>query len=61
MPISRERVALYESLALLTNVLHCWMKVRPERLTGTVVALQRHLLDRDRLMDWDQIPRPFAS
>jgi hypothetical protein len=46
VPISRERVALYESLALLTNVLHCWMKVRPERLTGCVVALERHLVDR---------------
>jgi Phosphotransferase enzyme family len=60
-PISRERVVLYETLALLTNVLHCWMKVRPERLTGSVIALERHLLDRDRLMEWGQIPRPFAS
>jgi Phosphotransferase enzyme family len=43
--ISRERVALYETLALLTSVLHCWMKVRPERLEGSVIALERHLLD----------------
>jgi hypothetical protein len=42
-PISRERVALWEALDLLTNVLHNWTKVRPERLEGTMVLLERHL------------------
>lgn len=45
-PISRHRVALWEGLDLLTNVLHNWTKVRPERIDGTLHVLQRHL-DRD--------------
>jgi hypothetical protein len=50
-PISRERVVLYETLDLLTSVLHCWMKVRPERLTGSVVALERHVRDSVTQLD----------
>jgi hypothetical protein len=42
-PISRERVALWEALDLLTNVLHNWTKVRPERIEGTLLLLDRHL------------------
>jgi hypothetical protein len=41
--ISRQRVALWEGLDLLTNVLHNWSKVRPERIDGTLRLLQRHL------------------
>ncbi|MCA1708252.1 MAG: hypothetical protein LC808_35240, partial [Actinobacteria bacterium] len=46
--ISAERVALWEALDLLTNVLHNWTKVRPERLDGTMMVLERHL-DRSDL------------
>jgi hypothetical protein len=44
-PLSRERVALYETLDLLTNVVHCWIKVRPERLAGSMIALEKHVAD----------------
>ena len=43
MPLSRERVFLWEALDLLTNVLHNWTKVRPERLGGTIALLEWHL------------------
>lgn len=45
--ISRTRVALWEALDLLTNVLHNWTKVRPERLGGTMLLLERHLRRAD--------------
>jgi Ser/Thr protein kinase RdoA (MazF antagonist) len=40
-PISEQRVALWESLALLTNTLDAWTKVRPSRAAGAVDMLQR--------------------
>jgi hypothetical protein len=48
-PISRERVALWEALDLLTNVLHNWTKVRPERMEGSMLLLRRHLGERELL------------
>jgi Ser/Thr protein kinase RdoA (MazF antagonist) len=42
-PISRERVALWETLYLLTLVLHCWTKVKPARLVHSMVLLDDHL------------------
>lgn len=42
--ISEERVAVWESLALMTNMLDAWTKVRPSRAPGTVHMLQRQLL-----------------
>jgi Ser/Thr protein kinase RdoA (MazF antagonist) len=42
-PISRPRIALWETLHLLTLVLHSWTKVRFDRL-GCRIALLRHHL-----------------
>src|SRR5262249_16896650 len=43
VPGSRRRVALWEALDLFTLVLHCWTKVKPERLNNSMLALERHL------------------
>ncbi len=42
-PVSRRRVALWETLNLLALVLNCWTKIKPVRLTNTMVMLERHL------------------
>jgi aminoglycoside phosphotransferase (APT) family kinase protein len=44
IPVSRERIALWETLDLLTLVLYCWTKIEPERLTANMRLLERHLL-----------------
>ena len=41
-PISPERVAAWEALDLLTNVLHAWTKAKPNRLTHGIAILQDH-------------------
>jgi len=43
LPISRQRIALWGSLNLLTLVQHCWTKVKPERLDINLLLLERHL------------------
>jgi len=43
VPISRQRIALWGALNLLTLVLHCWTKVKPERLGNTLAMIERHL------------------
>jgi hypothetical protein len=43
IPISRERIALWETLDLLTLVLYCWTKIEPERLVANMRLLERHL------------------
>jgi hypothetical protein len=43
VPISRERIALWEALDLFTLVLHSWTKVKPERLGNGMFALEQHL------------------
>jgi hypothetical protein len=43
VPISRRRIALWETLDLLTLVLYCWTKLEPERLKSTMVLLERHV------------------
>jgi thiamine kinase-like enzyme len=43
VPISRPRVALWETLDLLTLVLHSWTKVKPERLKNAMFTLEQHL------------------
>jgi hypothetical protein len=35
--------ALWEALNLLSLVLNCWTKIKPVRLTNTMVMLERHL------------------
>ena len=42
-PVSRERVALWETLYLLENVLNTWEKVRPEYLPGAMALFEHHL------------------
>jgi hypothetical protein len=42
-PVSRVRVALWETLDLLTNYLRCWSKVKPERVGPTMLLLERQL------------------
>jgi phosphotransferase family enzyme len=43
-PVSRERVALWEAVDLLTCVLHSWTKVQPRRLRAALSMLERQLL-----------------
>jgi hypothetical protein len=42
-PVSRQRVALWEALDLLTVVLRCWSKVKPHQLDNAMVLLYAHL------------------
>jgi len=32
-----------ETLAMLTDVLHCWTKVKPERLSNAMLLLEHYL------------------
>ena len=41
--MSLARLALWEALALLTDALHCWTKVRPAELPEAIAALAAHL------------------
>jgi aminoglycoside phosphotransferase (APT) family kinase protein len=43
LPITRQRIALWGALNLLTLVLHCWTKVKPERLAINLMLLERYL------------------
>ncbi len=43
VPVSRERIALWEALDLFTLVLHSWTKVKPERLKNAMFTLEQHL------------------
>jgi hypothetical protein len=43
LPVSRMRIALWESLDLLTIILHSWAKVKPVRLKNTMFLLEHHL------------------
>ncbi|MEO7908158.1 MAG: phosphotransferase [Roseiflexaceae bacterium] len=42
-PISRQRVALWQALDLLTLILTCWTKIKPVRLGNTLAMIERHL------------------
>jgi aminoglycoside phosphotransferase (APT) family kinase protein len=42
-PISRQRVALWEALDLLTVLLHCWSKVKPHQLSNAILLLGSQL------------------
>jgi aminoglycoside phosphotransferase (APT) family kinase protein len=44
-PVSRQRVALWEALDLLTVVLRCWTKVKPHQLDNAILLLHSHLRD----------------
>jgi thiamine kinase-like enzyme len=43
VPVSRQRVALWEALDLFTLVLHSWTKVKPERLKNAMFTLEQHI------------------
>ncbi|GIV96826.1 MAG: hypothetical protein KatS3mg057_1483 [Herpetosiphonaceae bacterium] len=43
VPISRQRVAVWEALDLLTMVLFCWTKIEPDRVETNLLLLGRHL------------------
>jgi aminoglycoside phosphotransferase (APT) family kinase protein len=43
-PLSRERVMLWETLDLFTNVLNAWTKVKPERVGPTIRLLDDFLV-----------------
>ncbi|HLO30030.1 MAG TPA: phosphotransferase, partial [Anaerolineales bacterium] len=42
-PLSRERVALWEALEYINDVLDCWIKVKPAEVTPTMLILKHHL------------------
>jgi phosphotransferase family enzyme len=42
-PVSRERLALWETLYLTRYVLNTWEKVRPEHLENSMAILEQHL------------------
>ena len=42
-PVSRERVALWETLYLLESVLNCGLKLESERLESSMALLERHV------------------
>jgi hypothetical protein len=44
-PVSRQRVALWEALDLLTVVLRCWTKGKPHQLDNAILLFDSHLRD----------------
>jgi hypothetical protein len=42
-PVSRDRVALWETLYLLDSVLNSWNKLEPDLLDSSMVLLERHV------------------
>jgi hypothetical protein len=42
-PLSRQRVALWEALEYMNDVLDCWIKVKPAEITTTMLILKHHL------------------
>jgi hypothetical protein len=42
-PVSRQRVALWEALELMTSLLHTWTKVKPDKAPEVLSALKAHL------------------
>jgi hypothetical protein len=49
-PVSRARVDLWETSAVLTYALHCWQKVKPDALAAAMAVLdaQLEVLERER-------------
>jgi hypothetical protein len=42
-PLSRQRVALWEALEYINDVLDCWIKVKPTEVSSTMLILKHHL------------------
>jgi hypothetical protein len=55
LPISPMRIALWETLDLLTIILHSWTKVKPVRLKNTMFLLE-HQLRRSGLLEPGEWP-----
>lgn len=47
LPVSQLRIALWKALDVLTVVLHCWTKVKPQRLSSAMLMLEQHLRDME--------------
>ena len=47
LPASQLRIALWKALNVLTLVLHCWTKVKPQRLSSAMLMLEQHLRDME--------------
>jgi aminoglycoside phosphotransferase (APT) family kinase protein len=61
-PVSRQRVALWEALYILTKLLHGVTRVRPARLYRSVLMLARHLEGLVRAVPLPaQAPDPNAA
>ncbi len=59
-PVSRERVMLWETLDLLTYVLHAWTRMSATRLTARMLTLDEHL-HRHGLVTGTADARPVSS
>lgn len=55
-PVSPERVMLWETLDLVTHVLHAWSRVKPARLLVRVLLLEDHALRAGLI-----VPTPTAE
>lgn len=42
-PLSPQRVALWEALEYINDVLDCWIKVKPAEVASTILILKHHL------------------
>jgi hypothetical protein len=42
-PLSPQRIALWEALEYINDVLDCWIKVKPTEVTTTMLILKHHL------------------
>ncbi|HEY2702894.1 MAG TPA: phosphotransferase [Candidatus Dormibacteraeota bacterium] len=52
--VSRERVMLWETLDLLTDVLHAWTRMSPARLLAGMLTLDDHLRRRGLIADLER-------
>lgn len=58
LPVSHQRISLWETLDLLTIVIHSWTKVKPVRLQNTLFLLEQHLR-RNGLVEYAETTREY--
>jgi Ser/Thr protein kinase RdoA (MazF antagonist) len=58
-PVSRERVMLWETLDLLTDVLHAWTRMSPGRLLAGMLTLDDHLRRSGLTADLERSADPW--
>lgn len=56
LPVSHPRIFLWETLDLLTIVIHSWTKVKPVRLHNTMFLLEHHL-QRSEVLEYNGVNR----